>query len=70
MPLEEVNAGKKSQWMELEITGNVLHRYIWQAYVHHNLIITFPFRYYTKPQSQLVEAAASDVSLPERQPPD
>ena len=44
MPLEEVNAGKKSQWMELEITGNVLHRYIWQAYVHHNLIITFPFQ--------------------------
>jgi hypothetical protein len=25
MPLEEVNAGKKSQWMELEITGNGVH---------------------------------------------
>jgi len=25
MPLEEVNAGKKSQWMELEITGNDIH---------------------------------------------
>lgn len=67
MPLEEVNAGKKSQWMELEITGNGIH--IWQAYIH-SLTIPFPFRYYTKPQSQLVEAAASDVSLPERQQPD
>ena len=24
MPIEEVQAGKKSQWMELEITGNEL----------------------------------------------
>lgn len=40
MPLEEVNAGKKSQWMELEITGNGIH----MAGVHTQSDDSFPFQ--------------------------
>lgn len=63
MPIEEVQAGKKSQWMELEITGNLDGSMYCK---HWNMLTLFAFtltRYHPEPQPQPVEDATSDISL-------
>lgn len=65
MPIEDVQAGKKSQWAELEISGKLLTlSKSWPVYKH-----SVSCRHHPEPEPKPLEAPAPHIAVPQRQQP-